>query len=46
MAYLVIIRQQTSGFPLEPYSAIRRWIADMKSLPAWRKTVELQRPPA
>ena len=34
---------ENARFPLEPYSAILRWITDMKSLPAWRKTVELQR---
>ncbi len=28
--------------PLEPYRSIQRWREDLKSLPAWKKTVELQ----
>jgi len=29
-------------FPLEPYRNIARWQADLRSLPAWKKTVALQ----
>ena len=36
---------EKAGFPLQPYAAIHRWIADVKSLPAWSKAVALQRPP-
>jgi glutathione S-transferase len=28
-------------FPLEDYRAVRRWAADIKSLPAWSKTAEM-----
>jgi glutathione S-transferase len=29
------------GYPLENYRALQRWQADLKSLPAWQKTVSL-----
>lgn len=33
--------------PLEPYTAIRRWYADMAALPSWRKTMaQAAMPPA
>lgn len=35
--------EEAARFPLEPYRAIHRWAADMKSLPAWGQTIALQR---
>lgn len=29
-------------FPLEPYRAIQRWAADLKSLPSWQQTLAMQ----
>jgi glutathione S-transferase len=37
---------ELARFPLEPYRAIHRWVADMKALPAWSRTIALQRPAA
>jgi glutathione S-transferase len=33
---------EAAGFPLEDYRAIQRWAEDMKSLPAWKKTIAQQ----
>jgi glutathione S-transferase len=34
---------EIAQYPLEPYRAIQRWHADLKSLAAWQAAVELQR---
>ena len=34
---------EMAHYPLESYRAIQRWHADLKALPAWAKTAELQR---
>ena len=31
---------EQAKFPLEPYRAIQRWAADLKSLPSWKATAE------
>lgn len=31
---------EQAKFPLEPYRAVQRWAADLKSLPSWKRTVE------
>lgn len=33
---------EQARFPLENFRSIQRWQADIKSLPSWRKTTELQ----
>lgn len=33
---------EAAGFPLEDYRAIQRWAEDMKSLPAWKRTIAQQ----
>ena len=34
---------ELAHFPLEEYRGIQRWRADLASLPAWKKTAELQK---
>jgi len=36
---------EEARFPLEPFRAIQRWQADIKSLPSWGKTAALRVPP-
>jgi glutathione S-transferase len=35
--------EEAARFPLGDYRGIQRWKADMKCLPAWKKTIALQR---
>lgn len=37
-----LARAEQAQFPLEPYRAIQRWHADLKSLPGWQKTMAIQ----
>ena len=36
---------EQAKFPIEPFRAIQRWAADLKSLPSWAKTQALRVPP-
>ena len=36
---------EQARFPIGEYRNIQRWIAEMRSLPAWQKTAAMQKPP-
>jgi glutathione S-transferase len=40
-----MIMAEAASFPLEDYAEIRRWYADLSSLPAWQKTQKMAQMP-